>query len=177
LPRHITCFTNVVLFAHDTSILITEKNYENLNQMIRHVLDCTSRWFKANQLVFNLMKTNITKFSPSHFVLSQLISDHNSTTISEVPDTKFLGVQTDNHLNWKCHIDQILPKLSTVVFVTRQLFYVLNLKALRMAYFAYFHSVIRYEIIFCGNATNSCRFLNFKKGNKNYVWNRTKSIL
>jgi hypothetical protein len=102
LPRHITCFTNVVLFAHDTSILITEKNYENLNQMIRLVLDCTSRWFKANQLVFNLTKTNITKFSPSHFILSQLISEHNSTTISEVPDTKFLGVQIDNHLNWKC---------------------------------------------------------------------------
>jgi len=48
LPRHINHFTSVVLFADDTSILITHKNYENLNQMICLSLDCTGRWFKAN---------------------------------------------------------------------------------------------------------------------------------
>jgi len=31
LPRHINRFTNVVLFTGDTSILITENNYEKLN--------------------------------------------------------------------------------------------------------------------------------------------------
>jgi len=45
------------------------------------------------------MKTNIIKFSPSHFLQSQLITEHNNTTISEVPDTKFLDVQMENHLN------------------------------------------------------------------------------
>jgi len=92
LPRHINHFTNAVLLADDTSILITEKNYENLNQKIRLTLDCTSRWFKANQFLLNLMKTNIIKFSPSHFLHSQLITKHNSTTVSEVPETSFLGV-------------------------------------------------------------------------------------
>jgi hypothetical protein len=94
------------------------------------------------------MKTNIIKFSPSHFLQSLLITEHNNTTISEVPDTKFLGVQIDSYLNWKCHVDQILPKLSNAGFVIRQLFYVLNLKTLRMSYFAYFHSIIRYESYF-----------------------------
>jgi len=71
LPRHINHFTIVVLFADDTSILITEKkNCENLNQKIRLTLDCTSRWFKANHLLLNLMKNNIIKFSPSHFLHS-----------------------------------------------------------------------------------------------------------
>ena len=96
-------------------------------------LDCTSKWFKANQLVLNVMKTNIIKFSPSHFLHSQLITEHNNSTISEVPETKFLGVQIDNDLNWRCHIDRILPKLSTAGFVIRQLFYALNLETFRMA--------------------------------------------
>jgi hypothetical protein len=99
LPRHINRFTNVVLFADDTSILITEKNYGNLNQKIRFTLDCTSTCFKANQLVLNLMKTNIIKFSPSHFLQLQLITELNNTTRSEVLDTKILGVQIDNHSN------------------------------------------------------------------------------
>jgi len=99
LPRDTNCCTNDVLFADDTSILITEKKYKNFNQKIRLTLDCTSRWFKANQLVRNLMKTNIIKFCPSHFLQSQLINEHNNSTISVVPDTKFSGVQIDNYLN------------------------------------------------------------------------------
>ena len=65
------------------------------------------------------MKTNIIKFSPSHFLHSQLITELNDTTVSEVPKTKFLGVQIDNHLNWRCHIDHILPKLSTAGLRTK----------------------------------------------------------
>jgi hypothetical protein len=60
-------------------------------------------------------------------------------------------------LNCKCHIDQIFPKLGTAGFVIRQLLYVQNLKTLQKAYFAYFHSVIRYGTIFWGNATNICK--------------------
>jgi hypothetical protein len=71
--------------------------------------------------------------------------------------------QIDNHLNWKCHIDRILPKLGTAGFVIRQLFYVLNLKTLRMAYFVYFHSVIGYGIISWGNAANSCKVFKLQK--------------
>ena len=92
LPRHINHFTNVVPFADDTSILITEKNCENLNEKIRFTLDCTSRWFKANQLLLNLVKNNIIKFSPSSFLHSQLVTKHNTTTVSEMPETNFLGV-------------------------------------------------------------------------------------
>jgi hypothetical protein len=61
------------------------------------------------------MKTNKI-FSFAFFVQSQLITEHCDTTISKAPDTKFLGVQTDNHLNWKSHIDRILPKIDYCLF-------------------------------------------------------------
>jgi hypothetical protein len=153
-----------MLFADDTSILITEKNYENINQKFKFTIDCSNRRFKANQLVLNLMKTNIIKFSPSHFPQSQLITEHNNTTISAVTNTKFLGVKVDNHFNWKFHIDQIFPKVSNVGFVIRQLFHILNLKTLRMAYFSYFHSVIRYGIYFGAMQLIVVRFSVCKKG-------------
>jgi len=72
-------------------------------------------------------------------------------------------VHIDNHLNWKCHIDRILPKLITAGFVIKQLFYVPNLKTSQMAYFVYFHSIMRYGIIFWGNATNSCMVFKLQK--------------
>ena len=112
-------YTNVILFVDNTSILITEKNYAILNQKIRFTLDFTSKWFKAKQLVLNLMKTNVIKYSPLYFLQSQMINEHNNTSINEVPDTKFLGVKIDNRLNWECHIDRILPKLITAGFVIK----------------------------------------------------------
>jgi hypothetical protein len=72
LPKNINSFANAILFADDTSILITEKKYENLNQKIQFALDCSNRWFKVNQLVLNLMK-NIIKFSPSQFPINSTI--------------------------------------------------------------------------------------------------------
>jgi len=46
--RHINSFTNIVFFADDTSILITEKNYENLSQNIRITLVSTIRWVQLS---------------------------------------------------------------------------------------------------------------------------------
>lgn len=36
---------------------------------------------------------------------------------SQAKGTKFWGLYIDNYMNWKQHIDQILPKLSAVYFV------------------------------------------------------------
>jgi hypothetical protein len=78
---------------------------------------------------------------------------------------KFLGLHIDNHLNWRWHIKRILPKLSTAVYTIRKLSHVLNTDVLKIVYFANFHSVIEYGIIFWGNSSN---IFASKEGNKNY---------
>jgi hypothetical protein len=37
---------------------------------------------------------------------------YNDKYIEESVHTKFLGLKIDNHLNWKNHINQLVPKLS-----------------------------------------------------------------
>jgi hypothetical protein len=37
-------------------------------------------------------------------------------TIEEVETTKFIGLQIDSNLNWKTHIQYIIPKLSSAYF-------------------------------------------------------------
>jgi hypothetical protein len=84
--------------------------------------------------------------------------------IKETTSIKFLGVQIDNHLTWKSHINQIIPKLSDACFAVRKLFHILNLDALQMVSFAYFHSVVKYGIIFWGNLLMQIGYLCYKKG-------------
>ena len=61
--------------------------------------------------------------------------------------TKFLGVQSDNHLTCRSHTDLLLYKLSTACFIIRRLYHVLNSDALGITHFGYFHSLIKYGII------------------------------
>jgi len=70
------------------------------------------KWFAANNLVLNLDKTNIMKFITKNSAHSTLHAGCKEKYIEEMANTKFLGLQIDNHFNWKIDILQIIPKLN-----------------------------------------------------------------
>jgi len=58
------------------------------------------KWFVTNNLVLNLYKKNIMKFltkNSSHFTLH---IGYKEKYIKETENTKFHGLQIDNHINW-----------------------------------------------------------------------------
>ena len=57
----------VIMYADDTSILISNNCYEDINRNFNKVLYNTLKWFQANQLVLNVEKTKIIIFPPSNF--------------------------------------------------------------------------------------------------------------
>jgi hypothetical protein len=108
-------------------------------------------------------KTNIVKFTTTDLPHYPLTVGYADKLLKEATSIKFLSIQIDNHLNWKSRINQIIPKLSAACFAVRKLFHILNLDALWMVYFAYFHSVIKYGIIFWGNSTDADRVFILQK--------------
>jgi hypothetical protein len=50
--------------------------------------------------------------------------------MNEVPVITFLDIQIDKNLDWKSHVEYILPKLSSASFVIRSLSYFMSTKAL-----------------------------------------------
>jgi len=77
---------------------------------------------------------------------------------------KFLRITVDNSLFWKQHIDTIIPRLNKACYIIRRCKLYLSHAALKMVYYAFFHSVMSYDLIFWGNSTNSkCVFKLQKK--------------
>ena len=69
-----------VLFAGDTSVLISSRNLEDFCSVSNLVVSHMIKWFAANNLVINLDKTNIMKFitknsshSTIHICLKKII--------------------------------------------------------------------------------------------------------
>jgi hypothetical protein len=119
--------------------------------------------FSANKLVLNLEKTNIMKFVTNNSPQCSLTIGYKDMCIEEKLNSKFLGLDLDNHLNWKGHIDQMIPKLSGACYAVRSVFHIININTLKSIYFAYFHSIVQYRIFFGGNSLNSRKIFTLQK--------------
>jgi hypothetical protein len=60
-PLEISKILEVLMFADDTSILCTVKDYYNLKTKLDVVLNHMFLWFQNNQLMLNLNKTKMIK--------------------------------------------------------------------------------------------------------------------
>ena len=109
------------------------------------------------------MKKNILKFVTNNLPYCALNIGHKDMYIGEAVHLKFLGIQIDNHLNWKNHIDQIIPKRSAACYMVRQMYYLCNNDNLRSIYFSYFHSIASYGIILGGNSSYSKKIFTLEK--------------
>jgi hypothetical protein len=56
-------------------------------------------------------RTNIIKFTTINLSQCPLSTGYDDKHIEESAQTKFFGLQIDNHLNWKNHIDELIPML------------------------------------------------------------------
>jgi hypothetical protein len=72
------------------------------------------KWFAANNFVLNLDEMNITKFIIKNSAHSAMHIGYREKNIEERVNTKFLGLQINNHINWKNHIEEIMPKWSMI---------------------------------------------------------------
>jgi len=62
LPLRINSVSEPILFADDTTVTISSRNFEDFSSFLNLVLPHMIKWFAANNLFLNLDKTNIMKF-------------------------------------------------------------------------------------------------------------------
>lgn len=154
---------NSILFADDTSILIQSKPYEQLQNKAQETLIKLMEWFLENRLIINDDKTNYMEFSTVNKTCKELVLKCGNTYLNSVSSTKFLGLQIDNNLNWKKHINYIINKLSAACFSLRVLSPLVSRTTLKQVYYAYFHSILTYGIMFWGNSVDSKKVFILQK--------------
>ena len=89
----------LILFADDTNSFYTGANLEDISKVISTELDKINGWFSLNKLSLNVSKTNYMIFSNKKLASTKANIYFNGQKISEVSDTKFLGVIIDKKLS------------------------------------------------------------------------------
>jgi len=163
LPKIIPKYNNIVLFADDTSILITDSNNIDFNINIHQSLTSLITWFNSNLLTFNLNKTHYIEFKTKNYYQVQTKVQYEHKDISNSTETKFLGLIIDETLSWNQHIDWIATKLCSACYVLRNLIHIVPQSTLRTIYYAYIHSILSYGIILGGILPMSINYLFYKR--------------
>jgi len=169
LSLTISKIANPILFADDTSIIISNTSPEEFKSNISLVLIETSNWFQSNLLTLNCDKTHFLQFLTKKHKDIKMQTISSNTIITNINSTKFLGLIIDSTLSWKDHITGLTSKLNKACYAIRAIKPFMSLDVMKMIYYSYVHSVISYGIVFWGNSHLGDNIFKIqKKDNKSY---------
>ena len=99
---------SMILFADDTNIYHSHTCLKTLNDIMQIEINKIADWLIVNKLSINIKKTRIILFkSPKKRLNHSVTISINNKPIDEVKSISFLGVNIDEHLTWKKHIDSV----------------------------------------------------------------------
>lgn len=150
--------STLTIFADDTTALIKNPNLSSLvdgmNSTLRHLED----WFSTNRLSLNFNKTEKIIFS-----LRDINHDNDPDGAIVNTSVKLLGVHLDQTLVFDVHVDQLASKLSTQIFLLKNLKKTVDKNVLLMAYHSLFQSYCSYAILAWGHAAQAGRVFGLQR--------------
>ena len=162
---------NLLSFADDTTLYTSFSKSEMITTYVNQELDKVQCWLSSNKLTLNVKKSSFMTFGPhnSHLMKEDLQIKVNNIAIERAGDNyerksiKFLGVNMDEHLTWKQHIQATSNKINKSLFALNQVKNILPQKALRSLYYALVHSHINYCIEIWGNSCSIDKISKLQK--------------
>ena len=127
LPITLNKIATSVIFADDTSVIITNNNktdFENTQQTLTEM----SSWFRSNLLTANYDKTYFIQFLTTHKHEIQMQTVNFNSLIKNTTSTRFLGLKIDSTLTWREHITELTPKINKACYAIRTLMFLRFLK-------------------------------------------------
>ena len=150
---HSSPLLSFTLFADDTNIFYSHKNFDTLTSTLNSEISKVSQWFTCNKLSLNIAKTNFIRFKPHS---SQAMDPHyniriNGLPLTELKSTKFLGVTIDSSLSWNDHIHNVHNAVSRGIGILYRLKDLIAQNSLVILYNALILPFITYCNIVWGN--------------------------
>ena len=150
-----------VLFADDTNIFVKAKNkdmaYSTANEILRKV----DLYMSVNKLHINMKKCCYMHFKPesNNSTLDppgqKLEIKISNETITQVSETKFLGIIIDDKLTWDSHIKNLSRKLSSATGILNRIKDNIPSELHKSLYHTLFESHLSYGITAWGGVSDT----------------------
>lgn len=155
--------TKCLLFADDTTLIIKSDSHQNLQNEASKALDNAVSWLENNNLKINMSKTKIVQFQTFNANLATIEIKCRDSLISSTNECVFLGITMDQHCSWKPHIEKLVNKIDSYVYMLKRIRQTVNVETAMVTYHAYIASRLKYGIIIWGNSVEVNRVFKAQK--------------
>ena len=192
LPIATELFT--LLFADDTSFLISGRDLNDVIRKLNVELKKVCDWFRSNEMSLHPDKTKFMIFNknensiPWNEINIELNFNNDNenemnnisrlkyvNSQSQIPAIKFLGIFIDPNLNFKYHIDYIHKKISSSLYMINRAKHFLTQDALKLLFNSFIQSHLFYclPIYSCTSKCNLKKLENIQKKALRIITNST----
>ena len=144
-----------ILFADDTTISFSHKNYSSLISVINSELEKIVSWTNSNKLVINTNKTMCILTSNRKFSCNVDSPYLNNQNLDFQDSVKFLGVTVDKKLKFNPHIISVCRKVSRSIGIMYKLKPYVPLCVLKNIYYSLIYPYLIYGNLVWGGTFNS----------------------
>ena len=161
-------------FADDTNLFHFNKSVAKLNKLVNQDMKNLTVWLNSKKISLNMgKKTNFKKriFEYQRKKLDiEIKIKLNRKRLYPFQSVKYLGIKTDQNLNWKDHIIDIAVKSNRANVLIFKIRNFVNITILKTSYFAIFDSHINYANFALAQNSNAMRRILTlqEKGHENY---------
>lgn len=147
MPTYLETLCTTLMYADDTTLLLAGENSDQLGINSFTALNMAYQYCHTNDLAVNPKKTN------------QLAFGRRKDEVPAIPDVewaeeaKFLGVTIDSSISWGQHIENLLNKLNSSIYVIKRIKHISNTNSAKTAYHALFESHVNYGLAVWGGTS------------------------
>ena len=149
-------------YADDTSLVVSGSTMASVASGCATAVQDMSDWCVGQQLKLNTDKTALMQFQNGASAGSLYVG-HRGKSIPTSAVANFLGITVDCRLRWEDHCTKLSGKLSSALFGVRGLRCAVSVESLKLFYFAYVESRLRYGVIFWGCSPHAERVFKLQK--------------
>jgi hypothetical protein len=153
-----------ISFADDTNVIISAATTSDLLTRCTLVTQQIHSWATQNFLKINVEKSQVIQFVHKNAPMQVINIPLEVQFLSQVESAKFLGLFLNSHLYWDSHIDMLLKKLNSVIYLIRSIRYTVSIDVLISLYYGLCYSHIVQTILFWGSSPQAISV--FKLQNK-----------
>ena len=132
---------DIDMYADDVTLYTAKQSVSSLENCFNIDLPCLVKWCTANHLLINAGKTQTTIICSSqkqrHLEQQQMHLKMQNVCLGNKDTLEILGLNIDNHLSWREHIDCICAKIASKLGLMYRLRPYVNEHMLRIFYNSY----------------------------------------
>ena len=120
-----------VLFADDTNLFYSHESADILCNTMNRELQKITSCFTSNKLSLNHKETHFMILKTKRKKFKEITAIKiNGQIINQDKCTKFLGLNVDDELSWKDHVDQVATKISKMTGIMEKARHYLSIQSL-----------------------------------------------